>query len=181
MVTLFLEQVGAICSFQNFKKAFEASGLTGIKEFNPVEIISKVSHRKNLRLPLLFEAVIQIRQTQVLFGQMSVTWMRMPAKNFCSLCGPGGGGKNGVYESYEKIVVDKDSILDCDIFYAINFSGVILFPNPIFSTRLQFDPTAIPDHALEDCPPVMACARSISASSLRVSAIRGFERPASSR
>lgn len=120
---------------EKFKETFERSGLTGIKEFNPVEVVSIIPKNESRRSLILFEAVIGIRQSKVLFEKMGVTWQRKPTRYCCDLCGPGGGGRNGVYESYARIVVDASSILDSDLFYAINLPGVILLSS---STREFF-------------------------------------------
>ena len=112
-----------------FRDNYEKSSLRGIEEFNAVEIIG-VKPRTisdSLQSIKLFEAVIAIPPIRVLFDQMEVKWAIKPSVGFCNLCGPGGGGEKGQYESYKRIVVDTSNInIDIDIFCPINLSGSII-------------------------------------------------------
>jgi hypothetical protein len=125
---------GDLLVSDKFKKNYEESGLKGVKEFNPVEIISvrPKAFSDSLRNTKLFEAVILIRFIRVLFDQMGTKWEQEPSIDYCDLCGPGGGGKNGLYESYKNIVIDPNSNFDSDIFHPINLSGTIILSKKAF-------------------------------------------------
>lgn len=116
---------------ERFKSSFEKLNLKGIKEFNSVEVLSIKPKTITRNIPVLFEAVIAIRQSKVLYEKMGVIWTQKPSKNCCEFCG-GGTGKSGEYQSYQKIVLDESSPLDSDIFYAINFPGSILLSQKAF-------------------------------------------------
>jgi hypothetical protein len=92
---LIFGSVGDFLVSERFKVAYENSGLSGIKVFNPTQVISITPKNICREIPLFYEAVVAISQARVLFDQMEVTWEREPSADFCDLCGPGGGGKNG--------------------------------------------------------------------------------------
>lgn len=121
---------------ERFKNEFEKLNLKGIKEFNSVEVLSIKPKSIKRNIPVLFEAVIAIRQSKVLYEKMGVIWTQEPSKDCCGFCG-GGTGKSGEYQNYQRIVLDESSPLDSDIFYAINFPGTILLSSKAYEFFLE--------------------------------------------
>ncbi|MHC4266799.1 MAG: hypothetical protein ACYSUK_12845, partial [Planctomycetota bacterium] len=119
---------------EKLKKSYEKSSLKGIKEFNPVEIVSirPKAFLDSLLNIKFFEAVIIMPPIRVLFDQMEVKWACKPSAKACNLCGPGGGGKNGQYESYKKIIIDPNHNIDTDIFFPINLCGTIILSSKAY-------------------------------------------------
>ena len=60
---------------ERFKSSFEKLNLKGIKEFNSVEVLSIKPKTITRNIPVLFEAVIAIRQSKVLYEKMGVIWV----------------------------------------------------------------------------------------------------------
>lgn len=112
---------------ENFKIKYESSGLTGIEKFTKLNVV-QMGTKKNrtYNIPEIYGVSIKITETQVDYDKMNVTWFSKPRKNICDLCCPGGGGKGGACQTYERIVFKQQTITNNDFFIAINFIGNII-------------------------------------------------------
>ena len=60
------------------------------------------------------------------YEAMDVVRSTPPQEDYCRLCGPGGGGKNGIRKSIARVVMMEPTWTGEDVFFAINFAGTIL-------------------------------------------------------
>jgi hypothetical protein len=113
---------------ERFMKLYEHEKLTGIDEVLPITVVRMGTSKKSttLKAPKLYGLYLQHTRTQLKYEEMGITWGNPPKADYCTLCGPGGGGKNGWWKSRERIVVDSTTWKGEDLFYAINHSGTIL-------------------------------------------------------
>ncbi len=110
---------------ENFKSKYEECKLTGLEKFFELEIdrMGTKNDSKYLK-PKLFGTKVLISEVRVNYSKMGTTWFSKPEQNICELCCPGGGGQGGIYQTYEKIILEKE--ISKDFFIPINFSGNII-------------------------------------------------------
>ena len=119
------------CDFlisQSFLTAYQEYNLKGIERIFPVTIhrMGTTKKAKSYVKPKLFGVELKHTTTQVDYDGMDVIWDEVPNKDYCRLCGPGGGGNKGIWSSINRIVVKQETWTGDDIFFAINFSGTVL-------------------------------------------------------
>ena len=136
------------CDFlvsNRFLELYEKENLSGIDRVLPINVcrMGTTEKAKSLTPPKIFGIYLRHTLTQVKFSDMGIKWVRYPEPDYCRLCGPGGGGRGGVMKSWEKIVVDNDTWSGDDIFFAINFPGVILLSEKSVTIFLKHNLTNI--------------------------------------
>ncbi len=112
---------------ERFKEEYTKSNLKGFKNFFELKV-TKLGSKGNKQYsgPKLFGGNIEIPLTQVDYNKMEVKWDDRPQKGYCDLCGPGGGGINGIVKSHECISIIESTWTGLDFFIPINFSGNIM-------------------------------------------------------
>lgn len=116
-----------IASYKVTKLAAEAH-INGIERKFPIETIRRENERKMgaQERPALFGIDLVYSKTRVLYYDMEVEWRKEPAEDYCRVCGPGGGGKGGIYKKIDKVVIDESTLQGEDMFHPMNFSDHII-------------------------------------------------------
>jgi hypothetical protein len=113
---------------KKFIDLYYSEGFRGIESHFPVRI--KSNNRTKLGLTntinVLYGIYLSHTKTQLNYDKMGVKWGNTPQSDYCDLCGPGGGGKSGWWQSRECVVVDNETWDGSDIFYASNDSNTII-------------------------------------------------------
>jgi hypothetical protein len=120
-------------------KVFQLEKVKGIQSILPITILKMGTTKKGntYRRPKLHGISVTRAHTRILYEKMGVRWAEKPERDYCRVCGPGGGGSGGVYRSYERIVVNELSYSGEDVFKAANFPGHILLSEKAVNTILS--------------------------------------------
>jgi len=97
--------------------------LKGIERAYPVQITRIGTRRSDRRRPALFGIDLTHSYCRVDFDASGVTWSTLPEYDFCSTCGPGGGGGAGCFWSFERLMFDISGWDGEEIFLPINLAG----------------------------------------------------------
>ncbi len=130
------------CDFlisERFLNDYKKAKFRGFELVFPVTVIRMGTTKKAKAYPLpkLFGVNLIHTMTQVDFGRMGVGWFSRPQKGYCRVCGPGHGGRNGVWNSISRVVVMDKTWTGEDIFFAINLPGIILLSSNAANMILQ--------------------------------------------
>ena len=121
-----------IASYHFTKLATEAH-IKGIERKFVIDAVrweTKTKMRAQDR-PTLFGVDIVYSKTRVLYDDMGVVWRKEPSEDCCKVCGPGGGGINGIYKKIEKVVIDESTWTGEDMFHPMNFSENIILSQKV--------------------------------------------------
>lgn len=126
----FIDGYGG-CDFiasNKFVKLAKEFDIKGIERKFAIHIVRTDTDRRigEHERPVLYGIDLVYSKTQVLYNAMEVVWSKKPSDDYCIVCGPGGGGKSGVWKSIEKVVIDEATWSGEDIFHPINFSENII-------------------------------------------------------
>ncbi len=108
-----------------FKKAFEESGMTGVKSFEPVKIL-KVRGKdiSTLDLPDYYYVTLARSRARV---DDSLSELVREGDVSCELCRGGG-----IIKSFRKIVLERETWDGGDIFFSSGLPGTIITSNRFF-------------------------------------------------
>lgn len=103
---------------ERFKDLYQKSGLKGIEEFRPVEVV-KIRHKRKTSSepPQYYHVKIVYGKTVIDPVLSQITYYGEPT---CSVC------RIGTIESYEKTILDLDTWDGADIFSPIGLPGAIV-------------------------------------------------------
>jgi len=112
---------------EKFITLVEDVKLTGVERILTVRIRKMGTTQKgnSYHQPKLYGVDVKHTKTRVEFDKMDVEWSHLPAADYCKNCGPGGGGKNGVWRKIDRVVVDLNTWSGEDLFFPINFAGQV--------------------------------------------------------
>lgn len=102
------------------------SRLKGVEQISSVRVAKVGTRKSSIPPPRLFVVQVVHSHVRVDFDACETTWSSDPDDGFCRYCGPGGGGSNGCFWSFERIVLDLQQWDGEEIFYPINLAGTLI-------------------------------------------------------
>jgi hypothetical protein len=107
---------------------WHAQELGGMDQLYPIEIsrVGTTRRANESPRPTLFGVNVPHSLVRVEHDQMNVDWAERPHTDYCRTCGPGGGGREGIIRSWQRVVVNDHSWNGEDLFFAVNLPGTIL-------------------------------------------------------
>ncbi len=130
------------CDFlvsRRFFDTYEGEGLTGIERSFPISIrrMGTTKKAKSYPHPELIGVELLHTTTQVNRARMDVVSSTRSRRDYCRLCGPGGGGGGSIHKGFRGVTVRNGTWTGHDIFYAINFPGTVLLSKRAASVILK--------------------------------------------
>jgi len=125
----------AVLVSSRFRDTFESSGLRGLSEFLPVEVVSCRKHRKlHAEVPSYFRTMPNRGSAKIDPLASGINWGE-PDKPRCDVCLNG----QGVLKRWKSVVVDESTWNGDDIFYAYGIPGTLIVSSQFADWAKELD------------------------------------------
>jgi hypothetical protein len=120
---------------KRFRDAYEASGLRGLREFSPVEVLSCRKHRKHSEeMPLYFRTIPKLGAAKIDLAKSGIDFGEQRELR-CDVCLSGPG----VLKRWKAVVVDESTWNGDDIFYAYGLPGSLIVSSRFAEWAANFE------------------------------------------
>jgi hypothetical protein len=120
---------------KRFYDAYVSSGLRGLRDFSPTEVLSCRKHRKHSdEMPLYFRTIPSLGGAKIDLVKSGIDYGELN-QGRCDVCLSGPG----VLKRWKSVVVDESTWNGDDIFYAYGLPGTLIVSSRFAEWAVNFD------------------------------------------